>query len=469
MLRPASPALPVSRGSWQGTTRLRAFLRAGASMVALWPLASSLGPLAFSLGPARAEGQSPPPPIQTQADDYTRYELLAPGSAKFRILYDVTATTAGATRFFNAIRRGSVATDERVLDRATGMPLRFEVVNGAVARSHGVRGADSTGEYIMVHLARPVPDSGEARLLIDKTYEDARSYLAGGDSVVFTRPLGIKRNSVVLPAGYELVSVNYPSQIRTEADGRIAVSFINIGPAEVPYVVKGRQLRLEAGGPRSESAVRPSAPAAAAPSTAPPPAASSAVTPSRSSRLSERAHQDREIVYFLQQPETHAFDLYHDYTEARVGVDKYINVVRTGSTVSRPSARILDTGESLPFEIFKGAQITAAKLDIGEAVRPETEIVVIRFPPVRQGQSVRLRISETYTDPARYRLDGDELLWDRSFGRPANAVVLAAGWYVTNSSIPATVSLMNDGRVRLNYMNARNDNVDVLLTARRRP
>ena len=33
---------------------------------------------------------------QTDADHYTRYELLAPGSAKFRIIYEVTATTAGA-------------------------------------------------------------------------------------------------------------------------------------------------------------------------------------------------------------------------------------------------------------------------------------------------------------------------------------------------------------------------------------
>ena len=55
-------------------------------------------------------------PRQTQADDYTRYELLAPGSGKFRIIYEVTATTAGATHFFNAIRRGSVASDERVAD-----------------------------------------------------------------------------------------------------------------------------------------------------------------------------------------------------------------------------------------------------------------------------------------------------------------------------------------------------------------
>ena len=67
--------------------------------------------------------------------------------------------------------------------------------------------------------------------------------MAGGDTIVFNRPLGIKKNSVVLPAGYELVAVNYPSQVRQEADGRIQVSFINIGSAEVPYIVKARKLR----------------------------------------------------------------------------------------------------------------------------------------------------------------------------------------------------------------------------------
>ena len=57
-------------------------------------------------------------------------------------------------------------------------------------------------------------------------------------------------------------------------------------------------------------------------------------------RLTERAHQDRDIVYFLQEPDTHAFKLYHDYTEAREGTDKYLNVVRPGSTVAEPSGRI---------------------------------------------------------------------------------------------------------------------------------
>lgn len=188
----------------------------------------------------------------------------------------------------------------------------------------------------------------------------------------------------------------------------------------------------------------------------------------RNSRLSERAHQDREIVYFLQQPETHAFDLYHDYTESRAGVDKYVNVVRGGSRASNPSALILDTGERLPVETLVGERITAAGIDIGEPVTPASEAVVIRFPAVQAGHSVRLRIAETYTDPGRYGLVGDELVWDRAFGRPANAMILPAGWYLTNCSIPARVSMTPDGRVRLDFTNPRNDNVDVLVTARRR-
>jgi hypothetical protein len=101
-------------------------------------------------------------------------------------------------------------------------------------------------------------------------------------------------------------------------------------------------------------------------------------------------------------------------------------------------------------------------------VTPQSEIVVFRFAPVKPGESIRLRMFETYTDTARYKLVGDELVWDRSFGRPANAVVLPAGWILTNSSVPAAVSTLPDGRVRLDFVNSRPDEIAVLLTARRR-
>jgi len=186
-------------------------------------------------------------------------------------------------------------------------------------------------------------------------------------------------------------------------------------------------------------------------------------------RLTERAHQDRDIVYFLQPPETHSFDLYHDYTESRPGTDKYVNVVRKGSRASKPSARILDTGETLKVETLRGEEISRASVDIGEPVKPESEAVVIRFPAVERGHSVRLRISETYTDEKSYRTEGDELVFDRSFGRPKNAVVLPAGWYLTACAIPATVTTLPDGRIRLDFVNPRPDEIAVLIKAKRRP
>src|SRR5207244_4890187 len=111
-----------------------------------------------------------------------------------------------------------------------------------------------------------------------------------------------------------------------------------------------------------------------------------------------------------------------------------------GTMVSNHPANLHYIEEKLLTLLITGAQLSAAKIDAGEPVKPETQIVLIPFPPVKKGQSLRLRISETYTAPASYRLDGDELVFDRSLGRSRNAVVLPAGWYLTASAIPATVS-----------------------------
>jgi hypothetical protein len=391
------------------------------------------------------------PQRQTQEDDYTRYELLAPDTAQFRILYEVTATTPGARFFFNAIRKGSIATDERVSDMMTGQPLKWEVVSGAQARTEGHPTADLETEWLKVHLARPVPKGGEGRVLIDKTYKDAKSYFRDGDTIVFDRSLGIRRNAVVLPAGYRLISCNVPSQVMPTEDGRVMITFLNTSAAAAPLVIRAKP---------GLAPFTPKIPTARG-------GQSTVTLASQASRLSDRAHQDREIVYFPNDPASHSFNLYHDYTESRPGVGHYFNVVRAGSTVSNPSAVLLDTGETLKVETISGAELKKRGLDAGEPVADTTQVVVISFPAVKQGQSARLRITETYTDPARYLLDGDELVWDRAFGRPRNSVVLPAGWTVTASSTPAVITQDADGRQRLSFENNRNDEIQVLIRARK--
>jgi hypothetical protein len=63
---------------------------------------------------------------------------------------------------------------------------------------------------------------------------------------------------------------------------------------------------------------------------------------------------------------------------------------------------------------------------------------------------------------------GNDLVFDRSFSRTRNAVVLPEGWYLTASSIPATITQTPDGRIRLDFWNGRPDSVSVLIKARRR-
>lgn len=398
-------------------------------------------------------------PASAQGDDsYTRYELLEP-SRGFRILYDVTVTQPGVKYYFNTLRKGSAHQVHAVVDRMTGKSLPWTIVNGIQARKAGHTGAADDTDYLQVTLARPVVEGSEYRLLIDKTYQDTKSYFEKEGTLFFDRPLGIKRNAVVLPLGYEVVRCNYPVQVLMESDGRINLSFLNTGPAEVPLHVEARKLPATAN-------LKPSVRG---------PAGASAAGEGRDKSkarvdyvVQERARQTREIVYFLQQPETHSFRLYHDYTETRPGTDRYLNVVRAGSKASQPSAKILDTGEALKVETLKGEAITQRGLDIGEPVTADSEVVAIWFEPVRPGESIRLRIEETYTDPSRYVLNNDELVFDRAFGRPFNTVILPEGWFLTANAIPATIDRTTDNRISLTYLNGDPDEIDVLIKGRRR-
>lgn len=387
-------------------------------------------------------------------DEYTRYELLNPFTGNFRILYEVSVTTPAATYFHNPLRKGSEHLVDRVTDLSSGKLLTWTIVGGDEAIENGLAEADKETEYLQIKLAHPVALNAEYRLLIDKTYRDADSYYANGDRIVFQRVLGIKRNSIILPGGYELISCNYPSQIAMEADGRIKISFVNRGPAEVPLRIEARKLAH---------------PIAAPPMMEKDNTAQGQGRDKSKARLGvsfpERAHQTREIVYFLQQPETHSFRLYHDYTETKEGINSYVNVVRTGSKASNPSARNLDTGKPLRVETLVGKAIKDKGIDIGSDYSPTTEVIVIWFDPVKKGTSTRIRIEETYTDPNRYLSSNDELIWDRSFGRVHNTIVMPEGWWLTANAVPATVFLNGEGLVSLYFLNDGPDDIDVYVKA----
>lgn len=181
-------------------------------------------------------------------DDFTLYELLDPASNQFAITYDTTAVDGGlGGYYFNGIRAGSEATDERVVNRGTGEEMPFEIIDGIRAKEIGMpsRVADDA-QFIMVKL--PAVGAGaEVRLRIYKTYRDAASYYAEGDRLVFERTLGIKANVVVLPAGYELIESSVPVIVSIREDGRTKVSMLNDRNDVLDVRLVGR--RLPAGHP----------------------------------------------------------------------------------------------------------------------------------------------------------------------------------------------------------------------------
>ena len=146
----------------------------------------------------------------------------------------VTATTPGARYYFNPIRKGSEATDERVIDLMSGEALKFDVVSGAQARRAGHPAADVDTSYICIQLPRPVPKDGEVRLRIWKTYKDPRTYYRQGDTIVFDRSLGIRRNAVVLPKGYQ------PPEV-TSTSSDLAARIATLTPQQVRVLQMLRQ------------------------------------------------------------------------------------------------------------------------------------------------------------------------------------------------------------------------------------
>lgn len=180
-------------------------------------------------------------------DEITVYDLLQPESHQFAIQYDTATDRAGATTYYNIIRPGSEASNEKVFDRGTGKELPFEAANGKEAKKDGWADPDTKDDthFIRVRLPHPVPQDGEFRLRILKTYKDPKSYSTDSNGqIIFDRSLGVKRNMVILPAGFELVGCSVPAMVDTE-NGRVRISMVNDRDDELQVKITGRKLVIK--------------------------------------------------------------------------------------------------------------------------------------------------------------------------------------------------------------------------------
>lgn len=351
-------------------------------------------------------------------DTYTEYSMLEPGSGKFRIVYYVTERTPGSKYLVNPVRPGSVESDVVVIDPMDGKPLKFDDMTGAEMIAAKMPGRyDPKEKYLRVHLPRPVPQNGEVRVRIDKTYYDPKAYIVEGNEVLFKRTRGgISSNSMVLPKGYSLVSSNVAAQIFPTPDGRLKISFANVNDYTADVVIRGRKTPTD-----------------------------------NTSHLNfeERSFFNVETLYDLQNPATHKIRVVHDYTEHQSGHRSRIQLL-SEEPLEELSVLSLDSGTTLKTE----------KQGMSAYAHLET--------PLMDGQTARLRVHGVVTDPG-YRTEEQEMVWDRTFSTLRNTVLLPLGWELVSMPTPGVVSTDKDGRVSLHWVNPRTDPMRVTFRAKRRP
>lgn len=345
-------------------------------------------------------------------DAYTEYALLEPGTEQFRIRFFTEVSRVGATELVNNTRGGSEATDVEVYDPRTGKPLTFTYeVNGDV---HGIH----------AKLTAPVPVGGTGRVLIYKTYKDARTYQAYTEAnaafgiqpgdISWVRSLSGYRLGVVLPKGYGFLSSNVAAQMSTLPDGRLKLHFANPSGLSNPLTIHARKTATE-------------------------------FVPVK---YTDMFLDDVKTLYDLGDPATHTIKVEQTYSDARMGRELPLDLL---SYAALADVTVIDLDTAKPLTASKKGTATMVKLD---------------EPIVNDKQSAHLRVNGTLKD-AGYTVANGVLRFDRQMKGLRNTILLPAGWEVSSVSQSGTIGIYQ-GRMFVALVNLNAENAyRVVITAKK--
>jgi hypothetical protein len=328
-------------------------------------------------------------------DAYTEYAILEPGSESFRIRFLPEETRTGATELVNATRGGSEGSGVEVYDPRTGKPMPFTYEQDPT---------DPETHAIHAKLPIPVPAGGVGRVLIYKTYKDARTYMMNKEDIVWVRSLSGYRLGVLLPKGFAFISSNVAAQMSTTTDGRLKLAFANPSGQSNPVTIHARKT-------------------------------TAAFTPTTGEDM---FFDDIKTIYDLGAPDSHQMTIDQSYSDYRKGAKATLDSL---SYLAMQDLKVtdLDTAKLLP--VTKSGSVSSVALEV---------------PITNDKQSAHLRLVGTVTD-AGYAIDKGDLVFSRTMKGLRNTVLLPAGWEVAAVSQSATVGQYN-GRafVALINLNAEN-------------
>lgn len=341
----------------------------------------------------------PTPPVTRlwSQDAYTEYSILAPGSEQFSIKFLPEETRVGATELVNATRGGSEGSDVSVFDPRTGQPMQF---------TYGPEANDPETHSIHAKLPIPVPEGGVGRVLIYKTYKDARTYMMHNDDIVWVRSLSGYRLGVLLPPGFSFISSNVAAQLSTTADGRLKLAFANPSGQSNPVTIHAK---------KTTSKFAPTA-------------------------YTDMFFDDIKTLYDLEAPETHTVKVDQTYSDYRKGPTAKLDSLEY---LKLQDLKVIDLDTAKPFTPSKEGKTMAVKLEV---------------PITNDKQSAHIKITGLLKDAANYKAENGDLVFDRQLHGLRNTILLPAGYEVTAVSQSGTIG-MYQGRafVALINLNAENN------------
>jgi hypothetical protein len=355
-------------------------------------------------------------PAFSASDAFVRYEVERDGNV--RIVTEVIVKSPGASSYRHQLAPGSNAATATAVDRASGKPLTTRVQGGT----------------LVVDFGRSLNEKAEQRVGVEEHVARGSLLQQRGPVLNFAAALSPGRSVIVLPAGYIASRVSIAAQVAS-GDNRVKIGIINATKQAMPVEVEMRP-----GGPGSVPLLAPNF----------------------------RAEDDRAIVYWLADPKEHRIDLAIDMCVTQTGQTHAYSVLRKEDNITNAKTVDLDRGIELPTRILSGSDAAALGDNLTFPADASVFVADLGYR-VPAGGSARVRLFQTATDPAGYRLlSTGEFQWDRFVARLHTRVVLPDGWVLTSVDQPAVISQDERGRVVLDFVETSGDSEPtLLLTARK--
>lgn len=385
------------------TSRVRLLSGVVSAVVAIGLAASHLAGQGAQAAQGRAGAQAQRQPEVLQParpvtglftqESYTEYEILQPGSESFRIRFFTEITRAGATEIVNATRGGSEGTDIEVYDPRTGNPIKFTY--------------EETPDSHAIHapLSAPVPEGGIGRVLIYKTYKDARTYQMRGEDIVWVRSLSGYRLGVILPKGFAFLSSNVAAQVSTTPSGQLKLAFANPSGQSNPVTIHARKT-------------------------------AATFTPAP---YTDMFFDDVRTLYDLGDPAAGTISVTQTYTDYRKGAAAKLDGL---SYMPLTDAKVIDLDTAKPLVLSGQGAAMTAKLEV---------------PITSDKQSAHLKLTGTLADGS-YKLDKGDLVFTRTLKGLRNTVLLPAGYEVAAVSQSGTIGKTAQGRAFVALINLNTEN-----------